>query len=189
MISVGVLNLSVAVGVLAGIASLITANWEGFGYMAATLGIILGLFTLLAVASPYVLIASGVALVFSGAALLLAGGIGEFIDCIPILQLTRATMKAVELTGIVKCVGSMAKTLSKIASLKFPSEFDKNGRGTKYHKMGANDFAEAASNGISIVSFFTAMFDDRPTTLTVGGKSVTIRPINMSTLNKITLST
>lgn len=226
MISVGVLILSVAVGVLAGIASLITANWEGFGYMSATLGIILGLFTLLAVASPYVLIASGVALVFSGAALLLAGAIGAFvglatklskakintegvkkktnsilntfvgkggivdiIDNIPILKLTRATMKAVELTGIVKCVGSMAKTLSKIASLKFPTAFDKNGRGTKYHKMGANDFAEAASNGISIVSFFTAMFDDRPTTLTVGGKSVTIRPISMSALNKITLST
>ena len=226
MISVGVLILSVAVGVLAGIASMITANWEGFGYMSATLGIILGLFTLLAVASPYVLIASGVALVFSGAALLLAGAIGAFvglatklskakintegvkkktnsilntfvgkggivdiIDSIPILKLTRATMKAVELTGIVKCVGSMAKTLSKIASLKFPTAFDKNGRGTKYHKMGANDFAEAASNGISIVSFFTAMFDDRPTTLTVGGKSVTIRPISMSALNKITLST
>ena len=226
MISVGVLILSVAVGVLAGIASLITANWEGFGYMTATLGIILGLFTLLAVASPYVLIASGVALVFSGAALLLAGAIGAFvglatklskaeidtegvkkktnsilntfvgkggivdvIDNIPILKLTRATMKAVELTGIVKCVGSMAKTLSKIASLKFPTEFDKNGKGTKYHKMGANDFAEAASNGISIVSFFTAMFDDRPTTLTVGGKSVTIRPISMSALNKITLAT
>ena len=226
MISVGVLILSVAVGVLAGIASMITANWEGFGYMSATLGIILGLFTLLAVASPYVLIASGVALVFSGAALLLAGAIGAFvglatklskaeidtegvkkktnsilntfvgkggivdiIDNIPILKLTRATMKAVELTGIVKCVGSMAKTLSKIASLKFPTEFDKNGRGTKYHEMGANDFAEAASNGISIVSFFTAMFDDRPTTLTVGGKSVTIRPISMSALNKITLST
>ena len=226
MISVGVLILSVAVGVLAGIASLITANWEGFGYMAATLGIILGLFTLLAVASPYVLIASGVALVFSGAALLLAGAIGAFvglatklskaeidtegvkkktnsilntfvgkggivdiIDSIPILKLTRATMKAVELTGIVKCVGSMAKTLSKIASLKFPTEFDKNGKGTKYHEMGANDFAEAASNGISIVSFFTSMFDDRPTTLTVGGKSVTIRPISMSALNKITLST
>lgn len=226
MISVGVLILSAAVGVLAGIASLITANWEGFGYMSATLGIILGLFTLLAVASPYVLIASGVALVFSGAALLLAGAIGAFvglatklskaeidtegvkkktnsilntfvgkggivdvIDNIPILKLTRATMKAVELTGIVKCVGSMAKTLSKIASLKFPTEFDKNGRGTKYHEMGANDFAEAASNGISIVSFFTAMFDDRPTTLTVGGKSVTIRPISMSALNKITLST
>lgn len=226
MISVGVLILSVAVGVLAGIASLITANWEGFGYMSAILGIILGLFTLLAVASPYVLIASGVALVFSGAALLLAGAISAFvglatklskaeidtegvkkktnsilntfvgkggivdiIDSIPILKLTRATMKAVELTGIVKCVGSMAKTLSKIASLKFPTAFDKNGRGTKYHKMGANDFAEAASNGISIVSFFTAMFDDRPTTLTVGGKSVTIRPISMSALNKITLST
>lgn len=226
MISVGVLILSVAVGVLAGIASMITANWEGFGYMSATLGIILGLFTLLAVASPYVLIASGVALVFSGAVLLLAGAIGAFvglatklskaeidtegvkkktnsilntfvgkggivdiIDNIPILKLTRATMKAVELTGIVKCVGSMAKTLSKIASLKFPTAFDKNGRGTKYHKMGANDFAEAASNGISIVSFFTAMFDDRPTTLTVGGKSVTIRPISMSALNKITLST
>lgn len=226
MISVGVLILSVAVGVLAGIASLITANWEGFGYMAATLGIILGLFTLLAVASPYVLIASGVALVFSGAALLLAGAIGAFvglatklskaeidtegvkkktnsilntfvgkggivdiIDSIPILKLTRATMKTVELTGIVGCVGRMAKTLSKIASLRFPTEFDKNGRGTNYHKMGANDFAEAASNGISIVSFFTAMFDDRPTTLTVGGKSVTIRPISMSALNKITLST
>lgn len=226
MISVGVLILSVAVGALAGIASMITANWEGFGYMSATLGIILGLFTLLAVASPYVLIASGVALVFSGAALLLAGAIGAFvglatklskveidtegvkkktnsilntfvgkggivdiIDNIPILKLTRATMKAVELTGIVKCVGSMAKTLSKIASLKFPTEFDENGKGTKYHKMGANDFAEAASNGISIVSFFTAMFDDRPTTLTVGGKSVTIRPISMSALNKITLST
>lgn len=226
MISVGVLILSVTVGVLAGIASMITANWEGFGYMSATLGIILGLFTLLAVASPYVLIASGVALVFSGAALLLAGAIGAFvglatklskaeidtegvkkktnsilntfvgkggivdiIDSIPILKLTRATMKAVELTGIVKCVGSMAKTLSKIASLKFPTAFDENGRGTKYHKMGANDFAEAASNGISIVSFFTAMFDDRPTTLTVGGKSVTIRPISMSALNKITLST
>ena len=226
MISVGVLILSVAVGVLAGIASMITANWEGFGYMAATLGIILGLFTLLAVASPYVLIASGVALVFSGAALLLAGAIGAFvglatklskadidtegvkkktnsilntfvgkggivdiIDSIPILKLTRATIKTVQLSGIVGCVGSMAKTLSKIASLKFPTEFDKNGKGTKYHKMGANDFAEAASNGISIVSFFTAMFDDRPTTLTVGGKSVTIRPISMSALNKITLST
>ena len=226
MISVGVLILSVAVGVLAGIASLITANWEGFGYMAATLGIILGLFTLLAVASPYVLIASGVALVFSGAALLLAGAIGAFvglatklskaeidtegvkkktnsilntfvgkggivdiIDSIPILKLTRATIKTVQLSGIVGCVGRMAKTLSKIASLKFPTEFDKNGKGTKYHEMGANDFAEAASNGISIVSFFTAMFDDRPTTLTVGGKSVTIRPISMSALNKITLST
>lgn len=226
MISVGVLILSVAVGVLAGIASLITANWEGFGYMSATLGIILGLFTLLAVASPYVLIASGVALVFSGAALLLAGAIGAFvglatklskaeidtegvkkktnsilntfvgkggivdiIDSIPILKLTRATIKTVQLSGIVGCVGRMAKTLSKIASLKFPTAFDENGRGTKYHKMGANDFAEAASNGISIVSFFTAMFDDRPTTLTVGGKSVTIRPISMSTLNKITLST
>ena len=226
MISVGVLILSVAVGVLAGIASLITANWEGFGYMAATLGIILGLFTLLAVASPYVLIASGVALVFSGAALLLAGAISAFvglatklskaeidtegvkkktnsilntfvgkggivdiIDSIPILKLTRATIKTVQLSGIVGCVGRMAKTLSKIASLKFPTEFDKNGRGTKYHKMRANDFAEAASNGISIVSFFTAMFDDRPTTLTVGGKSVTIRPISMSALNKITLST
>ena len=226
MISVGVLILSVAVGVLAGIASLITANWEGFGYMAATLGIILGLFTLLAVASPYVLIASGVALVFSGAALLLAGAIGAFvglatklskaeidtegvkkktnsilntfvgkggivdiIDSIPILKLTRATIKTVQLSGIVGCVGRMAKTLSKIASLKFPTAFDKNGRGTKYHEMGANDFAEAASNGISIVSFFTAMFDDRPTTLTVGGKSVTIRPISMSALNKITLST
>ena len=226
MISVGVLILSVAVGVLAGIASMITANWEGFGYMSATLGIILGLFTLLAVASPYVLIASGVALVFSGAALLLAGAIGAFvglatklskaeidtegvkkktnsilntfvgkggivdiIDSIPILKLTRATIKTVQLSGIVGCVGRMAKTLSKIASLKFPTEFDNNGRGTKYHKMGANDFAEAASNGISIVSFFTAMFDDRPTTLTVGGKSVTIRPISMSALNKITLST
>lgn len=226
MISVGVLILSAAVGVLAGIASLITANWEGFGYMSATLGIILGLFTLLAVASPYVLIASGVALVFSGAALLLAGAIGAFvglatklskaeidtegvkkktnsilntfvgkggivdiIDSIPILKLTRATIKTVQLSGIVGCVGRMAKTLSKIASLKFPTAFDKNGRGTKYHKMGANDFAEAASNGISIVSFFTAMFDDRPTTLTVGGKSVTIRPISMSALNKITLST
>ena len=226
MISVGVLILSVAVGVLAGIASMITANWEGFGYMSATLGIILGLFTLLAVASPYVLIASGVALVFSGAALLLAGAIGAFvglatklskaeidtegvkkktnsilntfvgkggivdiIDNIPILKLTRATIKTVQLSGIVGCVGRMAKTLSKIASLKFPTAFDKNGRGTKYHKMGANDFAEAASNGISIVSFFTAMFDDRPTTLTVGGKSVTIRPISMSALNKITLST
>ena len=226
MISVGVLILSVAVGVLAGIASMITANWEGFGYMTATLGIILGLFTLLAVASPYVLIASGVALVFSGAALLLAGAIGAFvglatklskadidtegvkkktnsilntfvgkggivdiIDSIPILKLTRATIKTVQLSGIVGCVGRMAKTLSKIASLKFPTEFDKNGKGTKYHKMGANDFAEAASNGISIVSFFTAMFDDRPTTLTVGGKSVTIRPISMSALNKITLST
>ena len=226
MISVGVLILSVAVGVLAGIASMITANWEGFGYMAATLGIILGLFTLLAVASPYVLIASGVALVFSGAALLLAGAIGAFvglatklskaeidtegvkkktnsilntfvgkggivdiIDSIPILKLTRATIKTVQLSGIVGCVGRMAKTLSKIASLKFPTEFDKNGKGTKYHEMGANDFAEAASNGISIVSFFTAMFDDRPTTLTVGGKSVTIRPISMSALNKITLST
>ena len=226
MISVGVLILSVAVGVLAGIASLITANWEGFGYMSATLGIILGMFTLLAVASPYVLIASGVALVFSGAALLLAGAIGAFvglatklsraeidtegvkkktnsilntfvgkggivdiIDSIPILKLTRATIKTVQLSGIVGCVGRMAKTLSKIASLKFPTEFDKNGKGTKYHKMGANDFAEAASNGISIVSFFTAMFDDRPTTLTVGGKSVTIRPISMSALNKITLST
>lgn len=226
MISVGVLILSVAVGVLAGIASMITANWEGFGYMSATLGIILGLFTLLAVASPYVLIASGVALVFSGAALLLAGAIGAFvglatklskaeidtegvkkktnsilntfvgkggivdiIDSIPILKLTRATIKTVQLSGIVGCVGRMAKTLSKIASLKFPTAFDKNGRGTKYHKMGANDFAEAASNGISIVSFFTAMFDDRPTTLTVGGKSVTIRPISMSALNKITLST
>ena len=226
MISVGVLILSVAVGVLAGIASMITANWEGFGYMSATLGIILGLFTLLAVASPYVLIASGVALVFSGAALLLAGAIGAFvglatklskaeidtegvkkktnsilntfvgkggivdiIDSIPILKLTRATIKTVQLSGIVGCVGSMAKTLSKIASLKFPTEFDKNGKGTKYHEMGANDFAEAASNGISIVSFFTAMFDDRPTTLTVGGKSVTIRPISMSALNKITLST
>lgn len=226
MISVGVLILSVAVGVLAGIASLITANWEGFGYMTATLGIILGLFTLLAVASPYVLIASGVALVFSGAALLLAGAIGAFvglatklskaeidtegvkkktnsilntfvgkggivdiIDSIPILKLTRATIKTVQLSGIVGCVGRMAKTLSKIASLKFPTAFDKNGRGTKYHKMGANDFAEAASNSISIVSFFTAMFDDRPTTLTVGGKSVTIRPISMSALNKITLST
>ncbi len=226
MISVGVLILSVAVGVLAGIASMITANWEGFGYMSATLGIILGLFTLLAVASPYVLIASGVALVFSGAALLLAGAIGAFvglavklskadidtegvkkktnsilntfvgkggivdiIDSIPILKLTRATIKAVQLSGIVGCVGRMAKTLSKIASLKFPTEFDKNGKGTKYHEMGANDFAEAASNGISIVSFFTSMFDDRPTTLTVGGKSVTIRPISMSALNKITLST
>lgn len=226
MISVGVLILSVAVGVLAGIASMITANWEGFGYMSATLGIILGLFTLLAVASPYVLIASGVALVFSGAALLLAGAISAFvglatklskaeidtegvkkktnsilntfvgkggivdiIDSIPILKLTRATIKTVQLSGIVGCVGRMAKTLSKIASLKFPTAFDKNGRGTKYHKMGANDFAEAASNGISIVSFFTAMFDDRPTTLTVGGKSVTIRPISMSALNKITLST
>lgn len=226
MISVGVLILSVAVGVLAGIASMITANWEGFGYMSATLGIILGLFTLLAVASPYVLIASGVALVFSGAALLLAGAIGAFvglatklskaeidtegvkkktnsilntfvgkggivdiIDSIPILKLTRATIKTVQLSGIVGCVGRMAKTLSKIASLKFPTAFDENGRGTKYHKMGANDFAEAASNGISIVSFFTAMFDDRPTTLTVGGKSVTIRPISMSALNKITLST
>src|SRR5574344_321385 len=142
MISVGVLNLSVAVGVLAGIASLITANWEGFGYMAATLGIILGLFTLLAVASPYVLIASGVALVFSGAALLLAGAIGAFvglatklskaeidtegvkkktnsildtfvgkggivdiIDSIPILKLTRATIKTIQLSGIVGCVG------------------------------------------------------------------------------------
>ncbi len=226
MISVGVLILSVAVGVLAGIASMITANWEGFGYMSATLGIILGLFTLLAVASPYVLIASGVALVFSGAALLLAGAIGAFvglatklskaeidtegvkkktnsilntfvgkggivdiIDSIPILKLTRATIKTVQLSGIVGCVGRMAKTLSKIASLKFPTAFDKNGRGTKYHEMGANDFAEAASNGISIVSFFTAMFDDRPTTLTVGGKSVTIRPISMSALNKITLST
>ena len=226
MISVGVLILSVAVGVLAGIASMITANWEGFGYMAATLGIILGMFTLLAVASPYVLIASGVALVFSGAALLLAGAIGAFvglatklskaeidtegvkkktnsilntfvgkggivdiIDSIPILKLTRATIKTVQLSGIVGCVGRMAKTLSKIASLKFPTEFDKNGKGTKYHEMGANDFAEAASNGISIVSFFTAMFDDRPTTLTVGGKSVTIRPISMSALNKITLST
>ena len=226
MISVGVLILSVAVGVLAGIASMITANWEGFGYMAATLGIILGMFTLLAVASPYVLIASGVALVFSGTALLLAGAIGAFvglatklskaeidtegvkkktnsilntfvgkggivdiIDSIPILKLTRATIKTVQLSGIVGCVGRMAKTLSKIASLKFPTEFDKNGKGTKYHKMGANDFAEAASNGISVVSFFTAMFDDRPTTLTVGGKSVTIRPISMSALNKITLST
>ena len=226
MISVGVLILSVAVGVLAGIASMITANWEGFGYMSATLGIILGLFTLLAVASPYVLIASGVALVFSGAALLLAGAIGAFvglatklskaeidtegvkkktnsilntfvgkggivdvIDNIPILKLTRATIKTVQLSGIVGCVGRMAKTLSKIASLKFPTAFDENGRGTKYHKMGANDFAEAASNGISIVSFFTAMFDDRPTTLAVGGKSVTIRPISMSALNKITLST
>ena len=226
MISVGVLILSVAVGVLAGIASMITANWEGFGYMTATLGIILGLFTLLAVASPYVLIASGVALVFSGAALLLAGAISAFvglatklskadidtegvkkktnsilntfvgkggivdiIDSIPILKLTRATIKTVQLSGIVGCVGRMAKTLSKIASLKFPTEFDKNGKGTKYHKMGANDFAEAASNGISIVSFFTAMFDDRPTTLTIGGKSVTIRPISMSALNKITLST
>lgn len=226
MISVGVLILSVAVGVLAGIASMITANWEGFGYMSATLGIILGLFTLLAVASPYVLIASGVALVFSGAALLLAGAIGAFvslatklskaeidtegvkkktnsilntfvgkggivdiIDSIPILKLTRATIKTVQLSGIVGCVGRMAKTLSKIASLKFPTAFDKNGKGTKYHEMGANDFAEAASNGISIVSFFTAMFDDRPTTLTVGGKSVTIRPISMSALNKITLST
>ena len=226
MISVGVLILSVAVGVLAGIASMITANWEGFGYMTATLGIILGMFTLLAVASPYVLIASGVALVFSGAALLLAGAIGAFvglatklskaeidtegvkkktnsilntfvgkggivdiIDNIPILKLTRATIKTVQLSGIVGCVGRMAKTLSKIASLKFPTEFDKNGKGTKYHEMGANDFAEAASNGISIVSFFTAMFDDRPTTLTVGGKSVTIRPISMSALNKITLST
>ena len=226
MISVGVLILSVAVGVLAGIASMITANWEGFGYMSATLGIILGLFTLLAVASPYVLIASGVALVFSGAALLLAGAIGAFvglatklskaeidtegvkkktnsilntfvgkggivdiIDSIPILKLTRATIKTVQLSGIVGCVGRMAKTLSKIASLKFPTEFDKNGKGTKYHEMGANDFAEAASNGISIVSFFTSMFDDRPTTLTVGGKSVTIRPISMSALNKITLST
>ena len=226
MISVGVLILSVAVGVLAGIASMITANWEGFGYMSATLGIILGLFTLLAVASPYVLIASGVALVFSGAALLLAGAIGAFvglatklskaeidtegvkkktnsilntfvgkggivdiIDSIPIIKLTRATIKTVQLSGIVGCVGRMAKTLSKIASLKFPTAFDENGRGTKYHEMGANDFAEAASNGISIVSFFTAMFDDRPTTLTVGGKSVTIRPISMSALNKITLST
>ena len=226
MISVGVLILSVAVGVLAGIASMITANWEGFGYMSATLGIILGLFTLLAVASPYVLIASGVALVFSGAALLLAGAIGVFvglatklskaeidtegvkkktnsilntfvgkggivdiIDSIPILKLTRATIKTVQLSGIVGCVGRMAKTLSKIASLKFPTAFDENGKGTKYHQMGANDFAEAASNGISIVSFFTAMFDDRPTTLTVGGKSVTIRPISMSALNKITLST
>ena len=226
MISVGVLILSVAVGVLAGIASMITANWGGVGYMAATLGIILGMVTLLAVASPYVLIASGVALVFSGAALLLAGAISAFvglatklskadidtegvkkktnsilntfvgkggivdiIDSIPILKLTRATIKTVQLSGIVGCVGRMAKTLSKIASLKFPTEFDKNGKGTKYHKMGANDFAEAASNGISIVSFFTAMFDDRPTTLTVGGKSVTIRPISMSALNKITLST
>lgn len=226
MISVGVLILSVAVGVLAGIASMITANWEGFGYMSATLGIILGLFTLLAVASPYVLIASGVALVFSGAALLLAGAIGAFvglatklskaeidtegvkkktnsilntfvgkggivdiIDSIPILKLTRATIKTVQLSGIVGCVGRMAKTLSKIASLKFPTEFDKNGKGIKYHEMGANDFAEAASNGISIVSFFTSMFDDRPTTLTVGGKSITIRPISMSALNKITLST
>lgn len=101
----------------------------------------------------------------------------------PILLL--ATPAFTSLFLISSSIGHMAKVVRDIASLNMPVAFNKDGKATKYEKMKPEDFARAAENGAGVAKIFMALFGWKATTLNILGTSVTIEPIKLTEMAKV----
>ena len=104
----------------------------------------------------------------------------------------RTKRKVKKLGEIVEVVGGMAQTLQSIASLtvpdaQSPEDFNENGTPKKWRMMTQQDMLDAATSAGSILQFFCALFDEKPTNLQFGNQgSVTINPISEEALDNIT---
>lgn len=90
-------------------------------------------------------------------------------------------LKVKRLSKIVGYVGSMADVLQHIASLNMPDPekgYDENGKPLGWKQMQGPDFAAAASNAGTILSFFADLFADKPVTRKILGQTVTIGMTN-----------
>lgn len=90
-------------------------------------------------------------------------------------------IKVKRLAKIVGYVGSMADVLQHIASLNMPDPekgYDENGKPLGWKQMQGPDFATAASNAGTILSFFADLFADKPVTRKILGQTVTIGMTN-----------
>ncbi len=101
----------------------------------------------------------------------------------PILLL--ATPAFASLFLISSSIGHMAKVVRDIATLNMPVEFNKDGKATKYEKMKPEDFARAAENGAGVAKIFMALFGWKATTLNILGTKVTIEPIKLTEMAKV----
>lgn len=101
----------------------------------------------------------------------------------PILLL--ATPAFASLFFISSSIGHMAKVVRDIATLNMPVEFNKDGKAIKYEKMKPEDFARAAENGAGVAKIFMALFGRQATTLNILGTKVTIEPIKLTEMAKV----
>lgn len=103
----------------------------------------------------------------------------------PVLLL--ATPAFASLFLISSSIGHMAKVVRDIATLNMPVEFNKDGNATKYEKMKPEDFARAAENGAGVAKIFMALFGWKATTLNILGTKVTIEPIKLTEMSKVSI--
>ena len=101
-------------------------------------------------------------------------------------KMIEANFKLWQMTRMVVHIARMAKILSKMASLKIPTEFDRHGRPLGYAVMKAQDFKNAALNGIGIVTTIVAMFDDVTTKVVYADGSFTVNGMRTEEFDVIT---
>lgn len=86
---------------------------------------------------------------------------------------------------VVKNIGQMAETLRDLASLRFATEWNENGRPIKFTTMTSVDFLMAGQNAIGVMQMFTSLMSDGTHSIKFAGTAVTIQGISSDDLDNI----
>ena len=107
-------------------------------------------------------------------------------DNFTLKDMAAGTAKMIMLGDMSKRLMRMANRMQKIASLTM-DEFDDNGHPTgKTVKMRAEDFMNAALNGIAVATTIASMFNDNETVIKTAFGSFTVTGLSEEVLEKIT---
>lgn len=108
---------------------------------------------------------------------------------ISVRKVMRASLAMNRLSKIVGYLTNMALNLQTIATLNMPTEWDKDGKPTKFQPMGPQDFINASTNSATILRFFTVLFSDKkhklPNGVIVGGIMKDINNIEFGAKTKV----
>lgn len=99
--------------------------------------------------------------------------------------------KVRRLADIVNSVGNMAMVLQRIASLNMPDPekgYNQDGKPLGWKQMKGQDFADAATNAGTILTFFADLFADKPVTRTVGGITFNATATGLEGLDNVSRS-
>lgn len=99
--------------------------------------------------------------------------------------------KVRRLADIVNSVGNMAMVLQRIASLNMPDPekgYNLDGKPLGWKQMKGQDFADAATNAGTILTFFADLFADKPVTRTVGGITFNATATGLAGLDNVSRS-
>lgn len=96
-------------------------------------------------------------------------------------------MKVRFIRQMVENVGDMATVLQQISSLSIPIELTDDGKPKKTRLMTGQDFTNAAMNVSGILGFFTSLWGDSPTEIAFSDTKVTVNPLTLDALDKISI--